>query len=445
MADIHITRELLWAVSRGELPPGVITRIGMEHLLNLCPACRREMSAFREERSRPARKLSGEALRVFPAVFEDQVARLDREVRVGVRDLEELLALPADERVRRVERARRRFRSGVLARLLIAESRNRVHAAPEEAFRLAALARLVAQLNPRMRGVFDVIALATASMANACRAGGDLRGAEEHFGSARSVIVRQGVTDLEVLARVDHLEGSLCMDQRRFSQAEELLARSAMLFRLSGDKVELARVLTTLGGLYFFRDDLDQAIAATTAALQGLRPGSETRLFLCARYNLARYLTEDGQLDAAEEILSADAGLYGELPEPSTQLRLLWLRGKIAAGRGRIAEAERAFVEVRDGFLALGIGYDAAMVAIEDLAFLYLRQGRAADVKRLAEEIFPVFQAQDVHREAVAALRLFQEAARQEQVTLQTLRNLSRYLRDARADPTLRFRHSEPS
>jgi hypothetical protein len=52
------------------------------------------------------------------------------------------------------------------------------------------------------------------------------------------------------------------------------------------------------------------------------------------------------------------------------------------------------------------------MVAIEDHAFLYLRQGRAADVKRLAEEIFPVFQAQDVHREAVAALRLFQEAAR---------------------------------
>lgn len=34
-------------------------------------------------------------------------------------------------------------------------------------------------------------------------------------------------------------------------------------------------------------------------------------------------------------------------------------------------------------------------------------------VKQLAEEIAPVFAAQDVHREALAAPALFQEAARE--------------------------------
>ncbi|HEX3557122.1 MAG TPA: hypothetical protein VIA62_28180 [Thermoanaerobaculia bacterium] len=96
----------------------------------------------------------------------------------------------------------------------------------------------------------------------------------------------------------------------------------------------------------------------------------------------------------------------GEFPEDWTQLRLTWLRGKIAARRGESDAAERFFLEARDGFMAAGHGYDAAMVAIEDLALLYLREGRTADVKRLAEEILPVFQAQDVHREAMAALRL---------------------------------------
>ena len=143
-------------------------------------------------------------------------------------------------------------------------------------------------------------------------------------------------------------------------------------------------------------------------------------------------------------MLALDEGLYREFPEAWTQLRLSWLQGKIAAGLGRSEEAERIFLEVRDGFLAQGIGYDAAMVSIEDLALLYVREGRVADVKRLAEEIFPIFQAQDVHREAVAALMLFQEAARQEQLTVQSVREYARYLQEARTDPSLRFGQALP-
>jgi hypothetical protein len=79
------------------------------------------------------------------------------------------------------------------------------------------------------------------------------------------------------------------------------------------------------------------------------------------------------------------------------------------------------------------------MVAIEDLTLLYLREGRTADVKRLAEEILPIFQSQDVHREALAALRLFQEAARQERLTVQVVQEYVKYLRDARTDPSIPF------
>jgi len=119
-------------------------------------------------------------------------------------------------------------------------------------------------------------------------------------------------------------------------------------------------------------------------------------------------------------------------------LRPSVVRGDVAAGMGDLDAAERAYLATRDGFVAQGIGYDAAMVSL-DLAVLYLREGRTADVRRIAEEMLPIFAAQDVHREALAALTLFQEAARQDQLTVERAREVVTYLREARSEPGVRF------
>ena len=445
MDDLHVTRELLWAVYRGELPASVLTQVGAQHLMRVCQTCRREFARFEKERRAAAAAGSCRAVELFPGILEEQIPRIERDQQRALQDLEDLLALSPEERIQRVERARSRFRSAELVRLLIEESRKRVQEDPEEAGRLASLARRIVHCNPRMARSYDLIALATAHLANACRAGNDRRQAEEHFGHARYVINHHGVADLEILARVDKLEGSLRLDQRQFGKAEELLVRATTLYLVSGEKVEAARTLITLGLMYFYRGDIAPAVEATIRALKEFRAEDDSRLYLCARYNLARYLTEDGQYREAAEMLALDEGLYREFPEAWTQLRLSWLQGKIAAGLGRSEEAERIFLQVRDGFLAQGIGYDAAMVSIEDLALLYVREGRTADVKRLAEEIFPIFQAQDVHREAVAALMLFQEAARQELLTVRSVREYAKYLQEARTDPSLRFGQAQPS
>jgi hypothetical protein len=68
--------------------------------------------------------------------------------------------------------------------------------------------------------------------------------------------------------------------------------------------------------------------------------------------------------------------------------------------------------------------------------FLLLR----ALVRELAEQMVPIFAAQDVHREALAALRLFVEAARADAAQLDLVADLRRYLRDAQADREHRFR-----
>lgn len=64
-----------------------------------------------------------------------------------------------------------------------------------------------------------------------------------------------------------------------------------------------------------------------------------------------------------------------------------------------------------------------------DLALLLSQQGRTEELKRLAAELMTVFAAQEVHREATAALVLFQRACDEERVTAELIARLATLLR----------------
>ena len=93
---------------------------------------------------------------------------------------------------------------------------------------------------------------------------------------------------------------------------------------------------------------------------------------------------------------------------------------------------------MREKFAARGIAYDAALATLE-LAALYLEQRRTWEVKTLARQMAPIFHAQGVHREALAALRLFCEAAEKEAATVELALRVTEYLYRARHNPLLRF------
>ncbi len=89
-------------------------------------------------------------------------------------------------------------------------------------------------------------------------------------------------------------------------------------------------------------------------------------------------------------------------------------------------------------FIARGIGFDAALVTL-DLSMAYLKAGNTSAVAELAREMLPLFEAQDVHREALAALAVFQQAALQEKATLVLTEKVAGYLIQARKNSGLRF------
>jgi len=120
-------------------------------------------------------------------------------------------------------------------------------------------------------------------------------------------------------------------------------------------------------------------------------------------------------------------------------VRLIWLEGRVAAGQGRAEEARRLLAQARREFAARGMVYDVALALLEE-AVLLLEEGRAAEVKALAEELTQVFANKGVHREALAALRLFAEAAKQQDATAELARRVLRFLFRARHDRGLRFK-----
>ena len=168
----------------------------------------------------------------------------------------------------------------------------------------------------------------------------------------------------------------------------------------------------------------------------------EPRLRLIVVHNLLDDLAEAGRFMEAREIFAQAGLLYDRFPDASTRNRRKWVQGKIAHGLGQPTQAEVLWTSSRDGFVAEGIAYDAALVSL-DLAALYAEQGATARLKRLAQEMLVIFHSRQIHREALAALSYLQQALEGERATLELIRRIALFLKRAESDPGLRFEPEE--
>ena len=200
-----------------------------------------------------------------------------------------------------------------------------------------------------------------------------------------------------------------------------------------------SRAVLTLGLLYYDTGETRKAIEVTETAAALIHPEQNPRSYLCARHNLTLFLTEAGEYAAAARALSDDEDLYRQFSDPWTRLRQIWLEGKVAFDLGRLDEAERAFLGTRQGFLDQGVCYDAALASL-DLALVYAKQGRTSELKEVAVELTTIFEADELHREAMGALVLLRTAAEEERVTAGMIEEVAGFLKRARREPALRFR-----
>lgn len=445
MGHDHLNQRLLKAFFDRELSPMELVALLIQHLEELCPVCRAEIAAWTEERETHAgdtalyQFLTGALLRSMKVELE----WLERLRPLAEKEARELMALPRRKRRGKIERATKRFRNPVLIDLLLQQCRDLVSIDPREAEEVAELAHQVALRLPDRYGsdVFQSCLARTRSFrANAARVAGDLRRAGEVLQEVLDYI--DLLPDPLVRAEIWSFGASLRKDQRRFEEAEELHQLAMTVYQELGTPVQQAQILISRANLAHERGRIGEAIDLLRETTRVLPPGKELRLELFVSHNLAWYLCEAGRHTEAQKVKASHQHLYARFPEPSVDCRDRWLQGKISAGLGRVDEAEESFLQVRDRLTEAGVGIDAALVSL-DLALLYMEQGRSGDVKRLAEEMLPVFRSQDVHREALASLLLFQKAALAEKVSFQMVKDLAAFLESSRDQGSLR--HETPS
>lgn len=449
MLEKHPDRNALERFSRGAAPISEERWIE-DHLRAGCAVCQEKVddllrpsldAALLPGIEVPAEMVEEEGMwRRISADFGRRVGEVARERNVAPALVAELTARPAPERAR-LARTRRRFQIFAVCELLLEKSFEEGFQNPAAAIELAELGLEVAdRLDSGHYGASvlqDLRARAWAHLGNARRIAFDLAGAEEALARAER-LAESGSGDPLEEARILDFRASLLSDQGRFEAASELLDVVVDIYADLREAHRRGRALISKGVILGHAGWPEEALRLLREGLSFLDWEREPRLVLMARHNVAWFLNDCKRSDEAFRYLERFRHTYRELAAPWATSRLLWLSGRIAEGLGRFEEAGEALREARQRFLDEGQGYDASLVTL-DLAHLYLQQGRTAEVTRLAREMLPVFLSQDVHREATAALAVFQQAAEAGGATPLLVRRITAYLLRARNNPRLRF------
>ena len=329
------------------------------------------------------------------------------------------------------------FQAAGFVELLCEESRTAACDSAARALHLAGCAVAAAAAVPGDEGWRSRLGgYAGVHEGSALRVGGDLNRSDRAFSRAGELWRAGAASDPGLLnaARVLHLTASLRRDQRRLHETLALLDRALAIDRWGETPTLLlgkAKALEELG-------QHEAALALLPQAESLLDPEREPRNLFVVRGLQVFNLCHLGRYAEAEIALADQRALAARLGNRLDLLRLDWGHGTVAAGLGWTSDAIDAFSRVRAAFMAQGNAYDAALVTLE-LAEVYAAMGRTAEVKALARESAPVFQAQGVHREAQQALELFRRAAEEERITAELVHGVVTYLYRSRHDARVRF------
>jgi hypothetical protein len=312
-----------------------------------------------------------------------------------------------------------------LAEQACAASVRRAAHSAGEALELAALALSIAERVPgEERWRWRLLGYCWAHIANARRVANDFAGADEAFVRAWDLWRAGADTGPERLAewQLFSLEASLRRDQLRFSAALESLDQARAASR--NDQVATARILLKRGNILEQMGNSEGALAALREAAPFVEASGDPRLNFGLRFDTANNLALLSRYAEAAELMPQVREWTLQQANDLDLIRMVWLESRVAAGTGRAQEAAAGLEQVRDYFTDHELAYDAALSSL-DLAVLWLSAGRTGEVQELAVAMGWIFKAQGIDREALAALKLFCDAARQESATVELARQVA--------------------
>ena len=423
----------------------------VRHLLDRCPVCTEAATgmwsgdcaaAHDDESSRgQAAGCRGLAEAAFDAVFHrvrDSVVRAQADLAAERDDarriLARLLGQPLERQLILVSNSRR-YQTWSVCELLLGEAwawRFKEPRRTEARYRVALA--VSAGLPVERYGVElvqDLRARCWIGLANGLRILGDLRGAQTALIEAQRLLVAGTGNPLERAGWLD-IRASVLIAQRKYREAEECIGRAIQIYFRLGERHALGSALLKRGIISDLIEHVERAIVLTRTGLELVEPERDSSLALAGWLNLIHSMHTAGRDRDALAALAQSRPLYLRSDDRTTVLRFQWLEGSVAAALGRDDQAEGCLREARDGFVQLGVEFAAARVSLE-LAGVLCRQGRTAEVARLAMEMIAIFESRESGQDTLAAFILLRQAAERERITEALLKRLTGSVREPRA------------
>lgn len=356
-----------------------------------------------------------------------------------------VLNLRPSKRGLRVRNSRHAKHSDVVCGLLARSYELRL-SDPAEARRVAQAAVDTAEameLGSRWKPwLADLRAQAWGDLANCFRLIEDLEQAEKAWGRAATLLAA-GSGDKRLAADLAWKKAALRRTQGRLSEAVELYGLAADLADKARDYDVAGKSRLGLSITHFYAGDVKQALSAVFRAAQQIDFRREPEMGLTLLHNMLAFLEADGKQALALRLVDRIELWYRELGSDLLGYRANWLRGRLHAALGHYKTATNYFELARRGFLAAGQIYDAALTGF-DLALAWMNVGAFYRVERLAQEMYSVFTAKEIPREAAATLIVFADAARQQRLDLALMRRLASQLEPLRRPGARQAAEPEP-
>ncbi len=249
--------------------------------------------------------------------------------------------------------------------------------------------------------VCDLQAQVWAELANAFRINERFEAAEAAFQQGRALL-RQGTGDLHLLAHLTGLQATLCIAQRRLTQARELLSGVYLLAVRLGDRRQAGQTLIARGTTFHHQGEFPKSARLYQKALDLLDGDRDSDLAEIGKQCYFVSLVASGDYGEAGKLLLRSDLRQSFAAKPLGLSRIRWAEGNLMAGLGKTATATRILSEVRGQFQERELSYTAAMVGL-DLLPLLQRQGKAREVRETARKSYATLRDLKIFPEAAKA------------------------------------------
>ncbi|HEV7515315.1 MAG TPA: hypothetical protein VGR07_03355, partial [Thermoanaerobaculia bacterium] len=301
-----------------------------------------------------------------------------------------------------------------LVKWLIARSHAARYEDPKEMLHWGLMAHLAADScsaqaaggKPRLA---DLRARAWGQFGNALRVCGRFREAGEVLASACEYL-EAGTGDLALRARFYEQRASLCINQKSFGSARDLIEEAEEIYEDLGEMQDLAGALVQKAITWQYQGEPETVLRILDRALALLDPVENADMLLIARLNRAlAYVTID-RTDRVVSAFRATRNADRRHGRPVLLLRTCWQEAQLLSEIGHFEAAEAMLLAARRGFLERNLAPEV-VAASRDLVGLYRKMGKRGELEQTVLETQALFFGIPAEAEVLRSLQELERMA----------------------------------